>query len=130
MQINEFDNYEYLNKNNIKSLEDLVGRAVYVAYPSLGVKGSFIKRIEYTRKSSMWNFVTNAHYHVSELGNGFFFSKEEARTWQLAKLDEYTKAQRESILYRERLLKEQELKELENLLIKYPEEANTIMNKE
>lgn len=120
----EFENYDYLRSHGITTLEDLVGLAVYIAYPAQGIKNFRIRKIEYTLKKREWFVVTDSTHRLSELGDGLFFDEEEARIYQLAKLEEYTKTQRERILQRERQLKEKELDELERLLKKYPDEES------
>ena len=53
------ENKEYLNKHNITSLEDLVGRDVFCAFASQGIKKFMIRKIEFTHKHREWFFVIN-----------------------------------------------------------------------
>lgn len=120
----DFENYEYFNKHNILTLEDLVGKIVYIAYPSQGIKSLTIRKIEYTLKTYEWFIVTNCSQRLSKLGNEIFLDEDEAREWQLSQLEKYNQSQQEKILRRERELREKEIRELERLLAKYPDEES------
>lgn len=115
---------DYLRNNGICDLEDLVGKAVFITFPSKGIMEFTIRKIEYTIKTREWFFVTNCSYRLSRLGEDIFFTKEEARVWQLERLKEYTEEQQEKIIRKERELREKEIKELNRLLQKYPDEES------
>lgn len=118
-----FSNYEYLHKHDVINLEDLVGKTVFIPYLKKGIRELYIRRIEFGKKRE-WFIHADTTHRLSELGNGIFFDKEEAREYQLSKLEEYTKEQQERILTRNYELKRKELKELERLLAKYPDEES------
>lgn len=115
-----FENYEYLRKHNISKLEDLVGRTVYTAYPAQGVVDFTIRKVEYTKSTHEWWFVTREGHRLSKLGNGFFFDKAEAMEWEEKRLDEYTQRQQERFLRDKRELEEKEIKELKKIIGKVP----------
>lgn len=62
-----------------------------------------------------------------ELGENIFFTEEEARLWQIKRLNEYTAEQQDKILRREYENKENEIKQLKRLLAKYPDEDSRKM---
>lgn len=113
----------YLFKNDIIKLDDLVGKTVYLAYPCQGIVCFKVKKIEFLDKQKEWFFtVAYNSYRVSELGKSVFITEEEAREWQLNRLEEYTEDQKKRILRRESERKQKEIKELNSLLEKYPDE--------
>lgn len=116
-----FENYEYLHKHDISKLEDLVDRTVYTAYPAQGVVDFIIRKVEFTKNTHEWWFVTRDSHRLSELGNGFFFDAAEAMEWEEKRLDEYTQRQQKRFLRDKRELEKKEIKELKRLLKKYPE---------
>lgn len=119
---------EYLNNNGIISINQLVGKTVYLAYPSQKVKCFNITEIKYTRARKEWIFIISGyHYKLSELGENIFFSEEEARLWQIKKLKEYTAEQQKKILRREYENKEKEIEQLKRLLLKYSSEDSRKM---
>lgn len=117
------DTEKYLYDNGITKLDDLVGSTVYLAYPSQGIVCFKVKKIEFSHKQKEWFFTfTHNSYRVSELGKRVFFAEEEARVWQMNRLEEYTEDQKKRILRRESERKQKEIKELNSLLEKYPDE--------
>lgn len=119
---------KYLNDNGIVLIDHLIGRMVYLAYPSQGVKCFNITEIKYTNTRKEWIFVmSNCNHKLSELGENIFFTEEEARLWQIKRLNEYTAEQQDKILRREYENKEKEIKQLKRLLAKYPDEDSRKM---
>lgn len=118
----------YLFKNDIIKLDDLVGKTVYLAYPSQGIVCFKVRKIVFSDKQKEW-FFTVAHnsYRVSELGKSVFVTEEEARIWQMNRLEEYTEDQKKRILRREHERRQKEINELNRLLEKYPDEDSRKM---
>lgn len=118
----------YLNDNGIVIIDHLIGKTVYLAYPLQGVKCFNIRKLEYTYKKREWRFVVaDCSHKLSELGENIFFTEEEARLWQIKRLNEYTAEQQDKILRREYENKENEIKQLKRLLAKYPDEDSRKM---
>ena len=118
---------KYLNDNGIVIIDHLIGRTVYLAYPSQGIKCFNIRKLEYTYKKREWHFVADCSHKLSELGENIFFTEEEARLWQIKRLNKYTAEQQDKILRREYENKENEIKQLKRLLAKYPDEDSRKM---
>lgn len=119
----ELDNFEYLRKHGIITLEDLVGKSAFFVYSSQGIREETVRKIEFGKKRE-WFIGCRSVHRVFELGNTIFLDYEEAHEYQLSKLEEYTQQQREKVLRRERETKVKELRELERLLEKYPDEES------
>ena len=110
---------EYLTQNGIDSVEELVGRKVFFVFPRQGIKDSTIRKILYG-KHREWTICIPETYKVSELGEGIFFTKEEAEKYQLDQLEKYTKEQRDRVIKQKVQERNAELEELYRLLKKYP----------
>lgn len=74
--------YEYLRKNGVVTLEDLVGQVLYFTFPSQGIVKDQVRKIQFTNKTKEWWFQTNTIYRISEIGKSIFFSEEEAVGYQ------------------------------------------------
>lgn len=120
---------DYLLKNGITDIEELVGKSVYFIFPVQGIIRHEIHRVQYGKQHE-WLLCTSETYKVSELGKSIFFTKEEAEKYQLQQLDEYTNKQRERIIKQKIEERNKELKELDRLLDKYsiPESRFPINN--
>lgn len=110
---------EYLLKNGITDIEELVGKEVYFIFPRQGIVNYKIRRVQYGKQQE-WYFVTSEIHKVSEIGKSVFFSKEEAEKYQIQQLYEYTKAQRDRVIKQKIQERNKELEELDRLLEKYP----------
>lgn len=108
---------DYLLKNGITDIEELVGKSVYFIFPVQGIVKHNIRRVQYGKE---WLLYVSETYKVSELGKSIFFTKEEAEKYQLQQLDEYTNKQRERVIKQKIEERNKELKELNRLLEKYP----------
>lgn len=110
---------DYLSKNGISNMEELIGREVFLILPRQGIKNYAIRRIQYGKQQE-WFLCVPETYKVSELGESIFFTKEEAEKYQLQQLNEYTNEQRERIINQKVEERNKELEELDRLLEKYP----------
>lgn len=110
---------DYLLKNGIIDIEELVNKSVYFVFPVQGIVKYKIRRVQYGRQQE-WLLCVPETYKVSELGKSIFFTKEEAEKYQLQQLNEYTREQREKIIRRKVEERNKELEELDRLLEKYP----------
>ena len=88
---------DYLLKNGITDIEELVGKSVYFIFPVQGIVKHNIRRVQYGKQQE-WFLCVPETYKVSELGESIFFTKEEAEKYQLQQLNEYTNEQRERII--------------------------------
>ena len=111
--------YEYLRKNGVVTLEDLVGQVLYFTFPSQGIVKDQARKIQFTNKTKEWWFQTNTIYRISEIGKSIFFSKDEAVEYQHSIMEQYTKEQQEKIALREQRQREEDLKQLDRLIRKY-----------
>lgn len=73
---------DYLSKNGISNMEELIGREVFLILPRQGIKNYAIRRIQYG-KQHKWMMCLPENYRVSELGESIFFTKEEAERYQI-----------------------------------------------
>ncbi len=48
--------YEYLRKNGVTTLEDLVGQTLYFTFPSQGIKAMEVRKVQFTKKTREWFF--------------------------------------------------------------------------
>lgn len=112
-------NYEYLRENGVITLEDLVGKELYFAFPSQGIIKNLVRKIQFTNKTKEWLFQANTTYKVSEIGKSVFFSEDEAVEYQHSIMEQYTKEQQEKITLREQRQREEDLKQLDRLIRKY-----------
>lgn len=110
---------DYLLKNGITDIEELVGKSVYFIFPVQEIIRHEIHRVQYGKQHE-WLLCTSETYKVSELGKSIFFTKEEAYKYQLQQLDEYTNKQRERVIKQKVEERNKELEELGRLLEKYP----------
>ena len=110
---------DYLLKNGITDIEELVGKSVYFIFPVQGIVKHNIRRVQYGKQQE-WFLCVPETYKVSELGESIFFTKEEAEKYQLQQLNEYTNEQRERIIKQKVEERNKELEELDRLLEKYP----------
>lgn len=110
---------DYLLKNGITDIKDLVGESVYLIFPVQGIVRYEIRRVQYGKQQE-WFLCVPETYKVSELGKSIFFTKEEAEKYQLQQLNEYTREQRERIIKQKIEERNKELEELDKLLKKYP----------
>lgn len=114
---------DYLLKNGITDIEELVGKLVYFIFPVQGIVKYKIRRVQYGKQQE-WLLCVPETYKVSELGESIFFTKEEAEKYQLQQLNEYTKKQQELVVGQKIKERNTELKELNRLLTKYPDEES------
>lgn len=111
--------YEYLRKNGCVTLEDLVGKTLYLTFPSQGIKAMEVRKIQFTKKTREWFFDTDSSRRISEIGKSIFFSEDEAVEYQHSIMEQYTKEQQDKITLREQRQREEDLKQLERLIRKY-----------
>jgi len=110
---------EYLLKNGITDIEELVGREVYLIFPKQGIVKYTIRRVQYGKQQE-WLFCIPETYKVSEIGKSIFFTREESEKYQMQKLYEYTKEQQDRVIKQKIQKRNKELEELDKLLEKYP----------
>lgn len=110
---------DYLLKNGITDIEELVGKSVYLIFPAQEIVRCKIYRVQYG-KPQEWRLCVPETYKASELGKRIFFTKEEAEKYQLQQLNEYTNEQRKRIIKQKVEERNKELEELDRLLEKYP----------
>lgn len=110
---------DYLLKNGINDIEDIVGKSVYFLLPVQGIVQRNIRRIQYGKQHE-WFLCVPEVCKVSELGKSIFFTKEESERYQLQRLSEYTKNQQKRIINQKIKERNTELEELYRLLKKYP----------
>jgi hypothetical protein len=110
---------DYLLKNGITDIEELVGKSVYLIFPVQGIVRYKIRRVQYGKQQE-WCLCVQETYKVSELGKSIFFTKEEAKKYQLQQLDKYTNEQRERIIKQKIEERNKELEEFDKLSKKYP----------
>ena len=110
---------DYLLKNRITDIEELVGKSVYFIFPAQGIVKRNIRRVQYGKQQE-WLLCVPETYKVSELGKSIFFTKEETEKYQLQQLDKYSNEQRKRIVKQKIEERNKELKELNRLLEKYP----------
>lgn len=110
---------DYLSKNGISNMEELIGREVFLILPRQGIKNYAIRRIQYG-KQRKWMMCLPENYRVSELGESIFFTKEEAEKYQIQQLYKYSKKQRDRVIEKKIKERNTELEELYRLLKKYP----------
>ena len=114
---------DYLLKNGITDIEELVGKSVYFIFPVQGIVKHNIRRVQYGKQQE-WLLCVPETYKVSELGESIFFTKEEAEKYQLQQLNEYTKKQQETVVRQKIKERNKELEDLNRLLTKYPDEES------
>ena len=110
---------DYLLKNGITNIEELVDKSVYLIFPAQEIVRCKIYRVQYG-KPQEWLLCVPETYKASELGKRIFFTKEEAEKYQLQQLNEYTNEQRKRIIKQKVEERNKELEELDRLLEKYP----------
>lgn len=110
---------DYLLKNGITDIEDLVDKSVYFIFQVHGIVKHKIRRVQYGKQQE-WCLCVPETYKVSELGKSIFFTKEEAKKYQLQQLDKYTNEQRERIIKQKIEERNKELEEFDKLSKKYP----------
>lgn len=69
---------DYLSKNGISNMEELIGKEVFLILPRQGIKNYAIRRIQYG-KQHKWMMCLPENYRVSELGESIFFNKGRSR---------------------------------------------------
>ena len=114
---------DYLLKNGITDIEELVDKSVYFIFPVQGIVKHKIRRVQYVKQQE-WLLCVPETYKVSELGESIFFTKEEAEKYQLQQLNEYTKKQQETVVRQKIKERNKELEDLNRLLTKYPDEES------
>ena len=114
---------DYLLKNGITDIEELVDKSVYFIFPVQGIVKHNIRRVQYGKQQE-WFLCVPETYKVSELGESIFFTKEEAEKYQLQQLNEYTKKQQETVVRQKIKERNKELEDLNRLLTKYPDEES------
>lgn len=110
---------DYLLKNGITDIEELVDKSVYLIFPAQEIVRCKIYRVQYG-KPQEWFLCVPETYKASELGKRIFFTKEEAEKYQLQQLNEYTNEKRKRIIKQKVEERNKELEELDRLLEKYP----------
>ena len=118
--------YEYLRKNGVVTLEDLVGQTLYFTFPSQGIKAMEVRKVQFTKKTREWFFDTDSSRRVSEIGKSVFFSEDEAVEYQHSIMEQFTKEQQEKITLREQRQRKEDLEQLNRLIRKY---SNSIIIK-
>ena len=114
---------DYLLKNGITNIEELVDKSVYLIFAVQGIVKYKIRRVQYGKQQE-WLLCVPETYKVSELGESIFFTKEEAEKYQLQQLNEYTKKQQETVVTQKIKERNKELEDLNRLLTKYPDEES------
>ena len=114
---------DYLLKNGITNIEELVDKSVYLIFAVQGIVKYKIRRVQYGKQQE-WLLCVPETYKVSELGESIFLTKEEAEKYQLQQLNEYTKKQQETVVRQKIKERNKELEELNRLLTKYPDEES------
>ena len=114
---------DYLLKNGITNIEELVDKSVYLIFAVQGIVKYKIRRVQYGKQQE-WLLCVPETYKVSELGKSIFFTKEEAEKYQLQQLDKYSNEQRERIVKQKIEERNKELEDLNRLLTKYPDEES------
>lgn len=114
---------DYLLKNGITNIEELVDKSVYLIFAVQGIVKYKIRRVQYGKQHE-WLLCVPETYKVSELGESIFFTKEEAEKYQLQQLNEYTKKQQETVVRQKIKERNKELEDLNRLLTKYPDEES------
>lgn len=114
---------DYLSKNGISNMEELIGREVFLILPRQGIKNYAIRRIQYG-KQHKWMMCLPENYRVSELGEEYFLYKGRSRKISATQLDKYSNEQRERIVKQKIEERNKELKDLNRLLTKYPDEES------
>ena len=114
---------DYLLKNGITNIEELVDKSVYLIFAVQGIVKYKIRRVQYGTQQE-WLLCVPETYKVSELGESIFFTKEEAEKYQLQQLNEYTKKQQETVVRQKIKERNKELEDLNRLLTKYPDEES------
>lgn len=114
---------DYLLKNGINNIEELVDKSVYLIFPAQEIVRCKIYRVQYG-KPQEWLLCVPETYKASELGKRIFFTKEEAEKYQLQQLNEYTNEQRKRIIKQKVEERNKELEDLNRLLTKYPDEES------
>ena len=114
---------DYLLKNGITNIEELVDKSVYLIFPAQEIVRCKIYRVQYG-KPQEWLLCVPETYKASELGKRIFFTKEEAEKYQLQQLNEYTNEQRKRIIKQKVEERNKELEDLNRLLTKYPDEES------
>ena len=114
---------DYLLKNGITNIEELVDKSVYLIFAVQGIVKYKIRRVQYGKQQE-WLLCVPETYKVSELGKSIFFTKEEAEKYQLQQLNEYTKKQQETVVRQKIKERNKELEDLNRLLTKYPDEES------
>lgn len=114
---------DYLLKNGITNIEELVDKSVYLIFAVQGIVKYKIRRVQYGKQQE-WLLCVPETYKVSELGESIFFTKEEAEKYQLQQLNEYTKKQQETVVRQKIKERNKELEDLNRLLTKYPDEES------
>ena len=114
---------DYLLKNGITNIEELVDKSVYLIFPAQEIVRCKIYRVQYG-KPQEWLLCVPETYKASELGKRIFFTKEEAEKYQLQQLDKYSNEQRERIVKQKIEERNKELEDLNRLLTKYPDEES------
>lgn len=111
--------YEYLKKNGIEKLEELVGQTLYFVFPTQGIKQREVRKIQFTSHTREWFFDADALYRVSEIGKSIFLSEDEAVEYQHSIMEQYTKEQQERVALRDKKRREDDLRQLNKLIRKY-----------
>ena len=114
---------DYLLKNGITNIEELVDKSVYLIFAVQGIVKYKIRRVQYGKQQE-WLLCVPETYKVSELCESIFFTKEEAEKYQLQQLNEYTKKQQETVVRQKIKERNKELEDLNRLLTKYPDEES------
>ena len=114
---------DYLLKNGITNIEELVDKSVYLIFPAQEIVRCKIYRVQYG-KPQEWLLCVPETYKASDLGKRIFFTKEEAEKYQLQQLDKYSNEQRERIVKQKIEERNKELEDLNRLLTKYPDEES------
>lgn len=122
--LQKFKNYTYLYINGIRNIEDLIGKKIWFVFPSQGIVSRKIKSVSYHENSRKWLFDAYTQEAIEEIGVSCFFHQKEAKEHQLKKMDSYSKEQQEKILWKSLEEKERDIKELNTLLEKYPDEES------
>ena len=73
---------DYLLKNGITDIEELVDKSVYFVFSVQGIVKYKIRRVQYGKQHE-WFLCVPETYKVSELGKSIFFTKEEAEKYQV-----------------------------------------------
>lgn len=110
----------YLQKHNINSIEEIVGKSVYHVFARQGVVKQNIKSIGFNSNKKEWYFVTETSHKLVEIGKEVFFDIDEAKEYEMQELCRRTAEQQRIIVEKKIAERNKDLDTLNSLLKRYP----------